>query len=66
MHRLSHSRVTKHALKSGLAGDVEAGRGPGPILADAVGQVVANPVGGRQVCRLDAVGAGFAVLVLLL
>lgn len=66
IHRLFHSRVVNIALKSGLAGDLHASGGPGSVLMDAVGQRVANRAGGRQVSRLDAVAAGFALLVLLL
>ncbi|MGX9217033.1 hypothetical protein ACWV27_01280 [Massilia varians] len=66
IHRLFHSRVVNIALRSGLAGDLQASGGAGPILADGVGQLLANRAGGRQVSRLDAVAAGFALLVLLL
>lgn len=54
------------ALRSGLAGDLQASGGAGPILDDGAGQRMANRAGGRQVSRLAAVAAGFALLVLLL
>jgi len=66
IHGLFHSRVVNIALKSGLAGSLQASGGAGPILDDDAGQRMAIRAGGRQVSRLDAVAAGFALLVLLL
>jgi len=66
IHRLFHSRALDIASRSSLAGDLQASGGAGPILADGVGQLLANRAGGRQVSRLGAVAAGFALLVLLL
>ncbi|WP_156923535.1 hypothetical protein [Massilia alkalitolerans] len=58
--------MISNVLKNRLAGDLRASGVSGAILADGVGQLVTNHAGGRQVFRLDAVGAGFALLVLLL